>query len=170
MQIGLAGMGSWQRQANKAWQGKCGPANAAQAGRHRKLAGLWSRSVRFWRECGGAGRSENGLGPNLRSPPTYRLCLSLSTPTPLICNNETTKFSPFFLFLSFFYNFVSLTPFIVFVRLTYPVNLAYSQPLKSFLRGLRKRLVSCLEAQQSLRIASTEFSNLPTVSPAAYRE
>ena len=64
-------------------------------------------------------------------PPTYRLCLSLSIPTPLICN--TKQIQPLFYFS--FYNSVSLTPFIVFGRLTYPVNLAYSQPLKSFLEG-----------------------------------
>ena len=38
-------------------------------GRQVKLAGLWSRSVWVWRECGGAGRSEHGLGPTLLSPP-----------------------------------------------------------------------------------------------------
>jgi len=47
----VAGMGSWHKQANKAWQGKCGPANAAQAGRQVKLVGLWSGPVRL---CGGS--------------------------------------------------------------------------------------------------------------------
>ena len=36
---------------------------AHEAGRPRH--GL----VRLWRECGGVGRSEDGLGPTLRSPP-----------------------------------------------------------------------------------------------------
>ena len=37
-----------------------------------------------------------------RLPPTYRICLSLSIPTPLICK---TQFSPnlIFLFFYFFY-------------------------------------------------------------------
>ena len=42
-----------------------------------KLAGLSPRSAGWWREC---------LSPTCL-PPTYRLCLSLSIPTPLICKN-----------------------------------------------------------------------------------
>jgi len=70
---GEAGMGSRQRQANKAWQMQ-GMANTDQqlqhnTGRHSKLTGLWSGPVRLWRECSGAVRSRNRLGPNLLSPP-----------------------------------------------------------------------------------------------------
>ena len=71
-------------------------------------------------------------------PPTYRLCLSPSIPTPLICENQ---FSPnLFFFVVFISPFTSplkthpLTPFTVTVRLTYPV-LAYSQPLRSLPGG-----------------------------------
>ena len=46
----VAGMGSWQRQATKAWQGKAmQTSNCSTTGRHAKLAGLWSRSVRWCR-------------------------------------------------------------------------------------------------------------------------
>ncbi len=71
-------------------------------------------------------------------PPTYRLCLSLSIPTPLICK---TQFSPnlfFFVFIIFIPHSPTrirpLTPFIVIVRLTYR-RLAYSQPLRSLPGG-----------------------------------
>ena len=65
-------------------------------------------------------------------PPTYHLCQSLSIPTPLICNT-TNLASLYFFFLS--YDFVSLTPFIVLVRLTYHVNLANPQPIKALSGG-----------------------------------
>ena len=39
--------------------------------------------------------------------PTYRLCLSLSLPTPLICK---TQFSPKLIFFSFFFSFYSYSP------------------------------------------------------------
>ena len=70
-------------------------------------------------------------------PPTYRLCLSLSLPTPLICK---TQFSPNLIFLLFLFPVYfpttnrPLTPFNVYVLLTY-VSLAYSQPLRSLPRG-----------------------------------
>ena len=76
-----------------------------------------------WGECSGTGSHEGGCRPTYTCPyPTYRLCLSLSLPTPLICG---TQFSPkltFFLFL-FFYPLLPtinrpLAPFNVFVRLT----------------------------------------------------
>ena len=70
-------------------------------------------------------------------PPSYRLCLSPSIPTPLI---SKTQFSPnlFFCFY-YFYPFFPLkirplTPFTVIVRLTYR-HLAYSQPLRSLPGG-----------------------------------
>ena len=61
-------------------------------------------------------------------PPTYRLWLSLSLPTPLIYK---TQFSPNLFFCCFYFFHLSLyfptinrprTPFIVFVRLTYRVG------------------------------------------------
>ena len=70
-------------------------------------------------------------------PPTYRLCLSPSIPTPLICK---TQFSPnlFFCCSYFYFYFPTIirprTPFIVLVRLTYHL-LAYSQPLRSLPGG-----------------------------------
>ena len=97
-----------------------------------KLAGLWSRSVLVWRECGGAGRSEHGLGPTLLFPPNL-------SPLPVFVHTHSlklqhkTNLAPFYFFL--FYNSVSLTHFIVFVRLTYPVNLAYSHPIRSLSGG-----------------------------------
>ena len=79
-----AGMGLWQRQANKAWQGKATAERAAvaQTGRHVKLAGLWSRSGGLWRECGGAGRFEGGLGPTLQSP-SQPIAFACLCPYPL---------------------------------------------------------------------------------------
>ena len=68
-------------------------------------------------------------------PPLYRLCLSLSIPAPFICH-KNNKISPLYFYFPFI--IVSLPPFIVFVRLTYLVNLAYSQPLKSYLEGNRE--------------------------------
>ena len=41
-------------------------------------------SAGWWRECGGAGTQEAGSDLPTCLPPTYRLCLSLSIPTPLI--------------------------------------------------------------------------------------
>ena len=71
------------------------------------------------------------------SLPTYRLCLSLSIPTPLICkqpNLAPTFFFCFILFLLFPYKFVSL-----FLYSLCPANLscllAYSQPLRSLPGG-----------------------------------
>ena len=72
-----------------------------------------------WGECRDTGNHEGGLRPTYFCPyPTYRLCLSLSLPTPLICK---TQFSPkltfffVFLFLSLYshYKFRPLTPSIV---------------------------------------------------------
>ena len=66
-------------------------------------------------------------------PPPYRLCLSPSIPTPLIC--KKTQFSPNFFFFFYFPTIIRpLNPFIVIVRLTYR-HLAYSQPLRSLPRG-----------------------------------
>ena len=104
---GLAGMGSWQRQANEAWQGK--PMQNRQL-QHNRPAGEAGRPLvwfyQVWRECGGAGRSEGGLGPSLLSPPTLSpLPVSVHTHSLNLPQN-TTKFSPslFLLFLFPFYN------------------------------------------------------------------
>ena len=73
-------------------------------------------------------------------PPTYRLCLSLSVPTPLICKSQFSPNLFFFCFHFYFYPFTfplkirPLTPFTVCVRLTYR-DLAYSQPLRSLPGG-----------------------------------
>ena len=109
-QTRVAGMGLWQRQANKAWQMRtrnCSTSRpACEAGRPL----VWSRQV-----CGGSAVVPAALATGSDQayglPPTYRLCLSLSIPTPLICNKKTTKFSPFlFIFILFFlYNCLSLT-------------------------------------------------------------
>ena len=49
------------------------------------LAGLSPCSAGRWRECGGAGHSERRAQTySTCLPPTYRLCLSPSLPTPLI--------------------------------------------------------------------------------------
>ena len=50
-----------------------------------KLACLSPCSAGRWGECSGAGSQEGGRRPTYRPDPTYRLCLSLSLPTPLIC-------------------------------------------------------------------------------------
>ena len=122
-------MGSRQRQANKAWQCECGPADAARTGRHMKLAGLWSGPMRFWRECGGAGRSENGLGPTLLSPPNL-------SPLPVFVHTHSLSlqqenldfplFFRFFIFFVFFFFFIIPSvpnPPTVLVKLTYPTGL-----------------------------------------------
>ena len=87
----------------------------------------WPASCRVVQVGGGsavvlAARKAGSDLPN-RPNPTYRLCLSLSLPTPLICK---TQFSPkLTLFLCFyFYPLLPtitrpLTPFNVNVRLTY---------------------------------------------------
>ena len=84
---------------------QCGPGTAAQAGRHVKLAGLWSGP------CGSGGSAVVPAAPKMGSdlpyclPQTYHLCLSLSIPTPLICKNKfspTSIFLYFFLFISFY--------------------------------------------------------------------
>ena len=101
-----------------------------------KLAGLLPCSA------GGGGSAvvlaTQKVGSDLPNylPPTYRLCLSLSIPTPLICK---TQFCPN-LFFCFYFCFYfptiirPLTPFTVSVRLTYRL-LAYSQPLRSLFGG-----------------------------------
>ncbi len=74
-------------------------------------------------------------------PPTYRLCLSLSIPTPLICR---TQFSPnlffcLFLFLIYFPTSIRpLTPFIVIVRLTYRSPSLLPTPTFPSWRGMRE--------------------------------
>ena len=79
-----AGMANGVKEkAGKAWHGKCRPGkvqcnrSAHEAGRPR--CGL----VRWWRECGGVGQSEDGLDLPYGLPPTYHLCLYLSIPTPI---------------------------------------------------------------------------------------
>ena len=54
-----------------------------------------------WGECSGTGSHEGGCRPTYTCPyPTYRLCLSLSLPTPLICKPQ---FSPKLNFFFFFF-------------------------------------------------------------------
>ena len=66
--------GANAKQGQQAWgQGRGRQTRPAQAvvaktGRQVKLAGLSSRSGGSWRECGGAGHLEGGLGPTLLSP------------------------------------------------------------------------------------------------------
>ena len=73
-------------------------------------------------------------------PPTYRLYLSPSIPTPLICENPILAPTYIFFVVIIFYPFTfplkicPLTPFTVIVRLTYH-PLAYSQPLRSLPGG-----------------------------------
>ena len=107
------------------------------------LAGLSPCSAGWWRECGGAGHSERRAQTYPTClPPTYRLCLSLSIPTPLIYK---TQFSPN-LFLGFFLfpPFTSplkirpLTPFIVSVRLTYRSPSLLPTPTFPSRRGIRE--------------------------------
>ena len=68
---------------------------------------------------------------------TYRLCLSPSIRTPLICKKPNLA-PTFFLFFYIHFYFPTitrpLTPFTVLVRLTYR-HLAYSQPLRSLPGG-----------------------------------
>ena len=114
--------------------------------------------------------------PN-RLYPTYRLCLSLYLPTPLICSKP--NLAPnllFFLFLLLLL-FTSpllirpLTPFNVLVRLTYSL-LTYSQPLRSLPRGERGRAsVPCGGPVQASRwpprnsaIYSSKWVQRPTTS------
>ena len=74
-------------------------------------------------------------------PPTYRLCLSLYLPTPLICKSQ---FSPNLFFLLFLFPLFPptiirpLTPFIVIVRLTYPVPSRLPTPTFPSRRGIRE--------------------------------
>ena len=55
------------------------------------------------------------------------------SPTPLICHKTQQNLAPVYFYFPFI--IVSLTPFIVFVRLAYHVHLAYSQPLRSLSGG-----------------------------------
>ncbi len=91
---------------NEAWQGTPMQNRPLQHNRPAGEAGrplVWFHQV--WRECGGAGRFEGGLRPSLLSPPPlYRLCLSLSIPTPLICHTTQQNLVSPSLFLFPFYN------------------------------------------------------------------
>jgi len=107
-----------------------------------------------------------------RLPPTYGICLSLSIPTPLICK---TQFSPNIFFRFYFYTYFPtitrpLTPFNILVRPTYLVTEPTPNPYVPFPEGNKGGLASCAEAQQSLRMASSEFSDLLRVGPAAHNE
>ena len=66
-------------------------------------------------------------------PPTYRLCLSLSIPTSLVCKNPNLAPSYFI-----YFNFVSLTPFIVSVRLTYRHPSLLPTPTFPSWRGIKE--------------------------------
>ena len=57
---------------------------------------VWSRQV-VWRECGGAGRSENGLGPTQLSPPNLSP-LSVFVHTHSLNLQQQNKFRPLFIF------------------------------------------------------------------------
>ena len=98
----------------------------SRTGRQVKLAGLLScsrRLVEGVRWCWPLGRWAQTY-PTV-SLPTYRLCLSLSIPTPLVYKNPNLAPTYFFVLFYFYfpyYNFVSLTPVIVSVRLTYHVS------------------------------------------------
>ena len=77
-----------------------------------------------WGECRGTGSHQGGCGPTYTCPyPTYRLCLSLSLPTPLICKTQFGPKLTFFFFRFYFTPYFptmisSLTLFNVTVRLT----------------------------------------------------
>ena len=123
------------------------------------LAGLSPCSAGWWRECGGAGHSEGGLRPTLPVclPPTYRLCLSLSIPTPLICE---TQFSPN-LFSCFYFPFYFPTqnssPNPLYRLCLDNLSCPYPtpNPYVPFPEGNKGGLASRAEAQQSLRMASS---------------
>ena len=89
---------------NEAWQGKPMQNRRLQHNRPAGEAGrplVWFHQV--WRECGGAGRSEGGLGPSLLSPPTLSpLPVAVHTHSLNLPHNST-KFSPS-LFLFPFHN------------------------------------------------------------------
>ena len=72
-----------------------------------KSACLLPCSAGRWGECSCSGPQEGGLRPTYRPYPTYRLCLSLSLPTPLICK---TQFSPKLTSFFFYYYFYPLLP------------------------------------------------------------
>ena len=154
-------MGLWQRQANKAWQGKAlRNRQYSTTDRQVKLAGL-SRSGR---ECGGASRSKGGLGPNLLSPPNLSP-LPVSVHTHSLNLQKSNQFSPIlFLLLFFSLLFPSLSRLPHPLYCLCPANLSSSSPTPNpyvpFLEGNKGELASCLEAQQSLRMASSDFSNL----------
>ena len=110
------GMTKVERQANKA--GKTRPLQANTAGgrsdRHRPrskttASRCWPASRRAVQVGGGSTvvLATQEVGSDLPTclPPTYRLCLSLSLPTPLICKSQ---FSPNLFFCYFyFYPFTS---------------------------------------------------------------
>ena len=68
-------------------------------------------------------------------PPTYRFCLSTSLPTPLICKKQ---FSTNFFYFTSPFKIRPLTPFIVCVRLTYPVTSLLPTPTFPSRRGIRE--------------------------------
>ena len=109
--------GSCQRWAGKAKQGRCSKQPADE------VAGTglvqW-RLVEGVRWCWPLGRPAQTY-PTV-SLPTYRLCLSLSIPTPLIC--KKSNLAPTYFFVLFLLPSINrlLTPFTVSVRLTYPVS------------------------------------------------
>ena len=148
---------AWQRRAGKQTQpaelGRCrqtqpaddlpGTGLVAKQQPQTTLAGLSPCSAGRWREYGGAGTQEAGSDLLTCLPPTYRLCLSPSLPTPLICK---TQFSPnlffccFYLHLSLYFPTRNrpLTPFTVCVRLTYPVPSLLPTPTFPSRRGIRE--------------------------------
>ena len=61
-----------------------------------------------WGECSGTGSHEGGCRPTYCPYPTYRLCLSLSLPTPLICTNPIWPQIKFFFF---FFSIFTFNPY-----------------------------------------------------------
>ena len=149
------GMAKVERQATKARRTRPLQANTVggQSDRHRPQSNTtasswpasqqnnsrrrrWPASRRVVQVGGGSAvvLATRKAGSDLPTclPPTYRLCLSPSIPTPLIYK---TQFSPNFFFFFYFPTINRpLTPLIVLVRLTYRL-LAYSQPLRSLPGG-----------------------------------
>ena len=119
-----------------------------------------SRHAGKWGEHSGAGSHEGGLRPTYCPYPTYRLCLSLSLPTPLICN---TQFSPKLTFFFFYFIFTPYFPTMIsspnplYRHCSANLSVTYStpNPYVPFPEGNEGGLASHVEAQRSPRKASS---------------